>query len=153
MCEAGILARLNARLAAERELHALAQEVLGLVLSLRAERCVEVALREFPNLSSRAIAEMCGVSNVFVTQQRGEVLTVNTSPVTGADGKRYRSARRCGEMLRATAASGERHRGHGDQKSGSHDATPTLADLGLTKSQSSRYQALAAMPEEAARDA
>lgn len=61
-------------------------------------RCVEIALAEFPTLSSRAIAELCGVSDPFVLQVRG-VLTVSTSPesatspspgpVTGADGKQY----------------------------------------------------------------
>jgi hypothetical protein len=60
-------------------------------------RSVEIALKEFPDLSSRQIAEMCGVSNVFVTAMRPEqVLTVNTSTVTGADGKQY-PARRIAE--------------------------------------------------------
>ena len=55
-------------------------------------RCVEIALREFPKLSSRAIAEMCGVSDPFVLSIRPEVLTVSTSR-TGSDGKSYPARR------------------------------------------------------------
>ena len=52
--------------------------------------CVELALAEFPKLSDRAIAGMCGVSAEFVRQQRPEVPTVGTSPThTGLDGKEY----------------------------------------------------------------
>jgi hypothetical protein len=56
---------------------------------------------------------------------------------------RMRAERRAGELLREMAARGERHRGGGDQKKGSQDDTPKLADLGVTKSQSSRWQKLA----------
>lgn len=57
-------------------------------------RCVEIALSEFPTLSSRAIAELCGVSHVFVEGMKPKVETVTTcqaeaSTVTGADGKQY----------------------------------------------------------------
>ena len=55
-------------------------------------RCVEIALREFANLSSRAIAEMCGVSDPFVNQIR-QVQTVSTSQRTGSDGKQYPATR------------------------------------------------------------
>jgi hypothetical protein len=63
---------------------------------------------------------------------------------------RVRAERRCGELLREASRMGTRNRGHGEKKSESHDATqiPTISDIGLTKSQSSRYQKLAAMPEE-----
>lgn len=40
-------------------------------------RCVEIAVAEFPKMSSRAIAELCGVSDPFVLQIR-QVLTVST---------------------------------------------------------------------------
>jgi len=53
-------------------------------------RAVEVALREFGNLSSRAIAELCGVSHWIVQQQKNEVEESSTClTVTGQDGKTY----------------------------------------------------------------
>jgi hypothetical protein len=52
-------------------------------------RCVEIALKEWPKLSSRAVAELCGVHHTFVEHQRPEqVATVATSR-TGTDGKQY----------------------------------------------------------------
>lgn len=58
-------------------------------------RCAEIALREFPELSDRAIAEMCGVSDRFVNKVRGRA-DANRSDLTrtGRDGKRYRIRRR-----------------------------------------------------------
>ena len=52
-------------------------------------RCVEIALKEFPKMSSRAIAEMCGVSDPYVASLRPQVLTVSTrtKKITGKDGK------------------------------------------------------------------
>lgn len=57
-------------------------------------RCVELAIKEFASLSSRAIAELCGVSKTFVENIRpSEVATVATCR-TGADGKQYPATRR-----------------------------------------------------------
>lgn len=55
-------------------------------------KAVEVALREFGNLSDRAIAELCGVSDPFVGKLRPQLQTVSSSPETriGADGKERR---------------------------------------------------------------
>ena len=72
---------------------------------------------------------------------------------------KVRAERKAGEMLTATAASGERAgKSDGGKKaaaerwgSSSHDATshpPTLADIGITKDQSSRWQQLASMSED-----
>lgn len=55
---------------------------------------------------------------------------------------KVRAERKCGEMLRETISHG------GDRKSESRSSNPTLIDVGLTKDESSRYQKLAAMPEE-----
>ncbi len=53
-------------------------------------RCVEIALVEFANMSSRAIAEMCGVSGDFVNRQRQLSSNDNsTTTRTGKDGKQY----------------------------------------------------------------
>jgi hypothetical protein len=56
---------------------------------------------------------------------------------------KIRAERRIGEMLGETIEHG------GDRKSKSHDATLKLSDLGITKSDSSRCQAIAAIPEAA----
>ena len=52
-------------------------------------RSVEIALREFPKLSSRALAKMCGVADSFVGDMRPKVQSDSTSEVTGQDGKQY----------------------------------------------------------------
>lgn len=60
---------------------------------------------------------------------------------------KVRAERRCGELL---SQSELRNGGHA-MKARSNDATevpPTLAEMGLSKSESSRYQQLAAMPAE-----
>ena len=47
------------------------------------------------------------------------------------------------------AERGERHSGHGDQRPGSQAATPLLKHLGISKTQSSRWQMLADLkPDE-----
>jgi hypothetical protein len=55
---------------------------------------VEIAVREFPKISSRAIAEMCGVGDDLVLTVRPRQVSENgTSKVTGSDGKQYPSKR------------------------------------------------------------
>jgi hypothetical protein len=71
----------------------------------------------------------------------------DTAMVEWATEIKVRAERRCGELLRETAENGQRAR-QGRPEQTSHDATFTLADLGLTRDQSSCYQKLAAMPEE-----
>ena len=61
---------------------------------------------------------------------------------------RIEAQARAGELLREMAGRGERDRGHGDRRPESHDATPQLDDLGVTKSESSRWQRLAAVPAD-----
>jgi hypothetical protein len=64
--------------------------------------------------------------------------------------RKVRAERRCGELLRVTAESGQRATAAGNVNQHtlrvSNDTTPTLADMGLTRDESSRYQQLAAMP-------
>ena len=60
---------------------------------------------------------------------------------------KVRAERRCGELLEKAP----KNVGGRPSENQSHDATtlaPTLTDLGITKDESSRYQKLAAMPEE-----
>lgn len=57
-------------------------------------RAVELALKHWPEWSSRAVAEKVGVSHTFVDESRPQVATVATSNtnqtfVTGRDGKQY----------------------------------------------------------------
>ena len=53
-----------------------------------------------------------------------------------------------GGLLKEMKEDGQRHSGRGDQKTGSQGATPKLADLGVTKSSSSRWQTVAELPED-----
>lgn len=50
-------------------------------------KAVRVALGEWPELSDRAIAEACAVSNTFVGSVRNQLSTVDRSPRKGLDGK------------------------------------------------------------------
>jgi hypothetical protein len=65
---------------------------------------------------------------------------------------KVRAERRCGELLARTEKNtGARMNGGGDApvvERCDRRETPTLADMGLSKSESSRYQQLAAMPPE-----
>jgi len=60
---------------------------------------------------------------------------------------RIRAERKAGEMIKASGIS----RG-GDRKSKSHDATLILDDFGVSKTQSSRWQKIANIPEEVIED-
>ena len=66
---------------------------------------------------------------------------------------RMRAEIRAGELLDEMVEKGERHRQGGtganqSQKSQRATSAPTLKELGVTKSQSSRWQQLAALPKE-----
>lgn len=68
---------------------------------------------------------------------------------------RVRAQRKAGEMLRKAAERGQRatvatgvERGANRHSSQPATSVPTLAEIGVTKSESSRYQQLAAMPDD-----
>lgn len=56
-------------------------------------KAVEIALREFSDLSSRQIAEKCGVGHQLVDYVRSQVDESATCPRKGADGKTYPAKR------------------------------------------------------------
>ena len=56
-------------------------------------RCVEIAVKEFGTLSSRAIAELCGVSADFVCRMRPAEVSSDDNCRTGSDGKQYPATR------------------------------------------------------------
>ena len=61
-------------------------------------RCVEIALREFGGLSSRAVAEMCGVSNHMVDDLRPKALGESPNATrTTTDGRQYPAKRTNGK--------------------------------------------------------
>jgi len=61
---------------------------------------------------------------------------------------KVRAERKAGEMLREAAATGQRARSGVDTRYTQESKPATLADIGITRDQSSRYQKLAAMPED-----
>jgi hypothetical protein len=62
-------------------------------------RCVEIALAEFGNLSSRAIAGLCGVSDKTVEASRKEHCGSSAIPTrTTSDGRQYPAARKPAEV-------------------------------------------------------
>ena len=58
---------------------------------------MEIALREFPKMSSRALAQMCGVDDSTVAAHRTDTCGIPAPDRTGQDGKSYPPA----ETLRA----------------------------------------------------
>jgi hypothetical protein len=72
-------------------------------------RSVEMALAAFPEISSRSIAELCGVSHDFAATVRTQVSTVDTcGKRKGKDGKAYPSRIPRGGGAGSGAASGTR---------------------------------------------
>lgn len=62
---------------------------------------------------------------------------------------RMRAERKAGQLLKEMADRGERDTGYGDRRAESQAAIPKLKDLGVTATQSSRWQKLGALDDNA----
>lgn len=105
--------------------------------------------------SAEDMEHECDAWAAEIADSRRPVLAARDAPGVAVSEKtevlateiKVRAERRCGELLSATE---KRNGGHA-MKARSNNATevpPTLAQMGLTKDESSRYQQLAAMPDE-----
>lgn len=108
-----------------------------------------------------ALAEAHRIDEVKSIRDKAEAMAAyarqakDTELIQYATEIKVRAERKCGEMLRESAERGERATGKEPgpgrgRKKASDDATPltTLADLGITRDESSRYQKLANMPDD-----
>lgn len=100
-----------------------------------------------------ALAEAHRVDEVKNIRDKAEAMAAYARQAKDSELIQYateikvRAERRCGELLART----EKHEGGRPTANRSNDATgsvPTLAQMGLTKDESSRYQQLAAMPAD-----
>jgi uncharacterized protein YjiS (DUF1127 family) len=103
-----------------------------------------------------ALAECQRVDEVKDIRDKAEAMAAyarqakDTELIQFATEIKVRAERKCGELLRDSAERGERATALGNvnpKTKVSNDATPTLADIGITRDQSSRYQSLASMSE------
>jgi hypothetical protein len=95
-----------------------------------------------------ALAEAHRVDEVKDIRDKAEAMAAYARQAKDSDLILYateikvRAERRCGELLAANVEHG------GDRRSESRSHATTLNEMGLTKDESSRYQQLAAMPDE-----
>jgi N6-adenosine-specific RNA methylase IME4 len=92
------------------------------------------------------VDEVKGIRDKAVAMQHYARQAKDTTLITQATDIRMRAERRCGELLIEMAERKERaQQGQGKGKGRTPQPLPKLADLGVTKTQSSRWQKLAAL--------
>ncbi len=102
----------------------------------------------------KAIAECHRVDEVKEIRDRARAFEVYAKQALNLEAERkaaevrIRAERKAGELLRDMKQNGQRHKQGGDRKSKSGSATLKVAELGVTRDQSSKWQQLAAIPAE-----
>jgi hypothetical protein len=104
------------------------------------------ASRSMGSMASAMSAASVSVKSRIATSKPSDLGRPKRSRDATVSQIRKRAERRAGQLLDQMAKRKERAGRGGNRKSKSHDATLKLPDLGVTKTESSRWQKLASMP-------